>query len=1360
MAVDVLVTAPTGTPLGAVTSGLADALAAAGSDTGGGTVPVYSGADRLDPQRCALGEPPLVDGAVVSLGAPAGPHAWSGDPAAEAAAGIRLHVVAGPDAGGVHLLHGGQVRIGRSTDAEVPLDDPDVSRLHCAVTVAEDGRVTVADLGSTNGTALEGRRVGADPVPLAPGALLRIGESALRLRTPAAGEPSGPGTAPDGEGHLRVAAAAHENADDTGDAGPGAYRGNGPGRGPGAPGHGRGAPAHGNPLSAAPRPGGRPPGAPGGSGGTVPVPPPGVGPQTFEVVYGAGAADGEPAAAPQRRRGIGAWARRITGGRTADGRPAGDGDPAAADEEELRARATAEAAAMQRRWPDPADILMTALAPGHRLWERGPGHPDALTVRLGAADRVAPGGAVVPAAPVTVDLRRTGALGLAGPRARLSGLTRSVIAQLAALHSPAALEIVLISTDRARSNQERLAEWSWLGWLPQLHPAHGQDCRLLLAYDREQAAARAAELVRRLDAGEALGPAWSTAPPEAVDAAARGYSGPYTVVVVDGDPGSPALRDTFARLAAGGAAGGVHLVCLAEVESLPAGAPVAAGHARACAVSPVFAECGTVALLSGDVATGLRLLRPARAQRGGSAPAGGPRHGPGEHPASATTATTGSGAWARAAGPHPGPAADGDRDAAPSDPYRGGGAGGPQDGGARPGGPAGAAGPEQHPHHTPGAATTSGTGAAAYPVAGPGTPPHPAGTDRYRPAVPGPTRHPSAPAGPGGPAPAAGPPRHPAHDTGAAGGDRHPGQPDGAGPHTPHRAPAAGRGGDPWGGHGPADADTRHAQPVVPGRPRPGAGRPSGPAEVFEGVATVDAVSAAWAERFARALAPLRPSGSGRGTGTGRGAAAPPAAARLLDELGLARATPASLMARWAAAADEVPAGGRTLAVLGAGSDGPISVDLAADGPHLLIDGATGTGKTELLRSVAASLAAAERPDRLGLVLVDGGGSDRGEGLRVCTDLPHVTTYLAASDPVRMREFAQALSSELKRRAELLGQLDFVTWHTQQEAGPRVVAPRRPGDARTGADPAGPARPARAGAPGVRSVAAALDAPPRSPADAPAPAGARPPHAPPPGETAPASPGTDPGRPAGTGSGAAPPEPAPGGEQGRRGDLDPAPSGTLKLRTTAQRSGEAGGERLTARTALPRLVVLVDDFDALVAPALGSPGRPAAGSVVRALDAVARDGARLGVHLVAASGRPDRTADTAAVERAGLWITLESQPPSTGGAGGGENGPGDGGAPDAGRAAAGETVPGRGRLYRPDDGVVTPFQAGRVTGRIPRTATQRPTVVPLDWARMGDPPTRRPLRELGNGPTDLALLASALQRAAQSAEAATIPALV
>lgn len=1060
-ACDVLVTAPAGTALATVASGLAAAVAG-----GEGPVVLYAESERLDAQRCTLGEPPLMDGAVLSLGSPAEP----GPELAGAAA--QLHVVAGPDAGGVHLLHGGQIRVGRSADADVPLDDPDVSRLHCAVTLTPDGQVTVTDLGSTNGTTVDGREITERPVRLSPGSLLRLGESALRL-TAGSGTGAALPTAPDGEGHVRVRVAgsvdtsqgALQDALQTGPQGapPGAG-------GPPADGthHAYGSAGWG----AAGEDGqGGAHGTPGAYGQTsltdVPlVPQQGGAPDAESTRTGTPARGTTVPRSLRKRGGISAWARRLTGARDDEhGQsgheddaygPAGDAASPVAPGPTPEDLAVAAAARTPESWPDPAALLLTALGPGPRLWERGPGHPEALAVRLGTVDRAAPDErGLLPAVPVTVSLREAGALGLAGPRERLAGLARAVVAQLAALHSPDALEIVLLSTDRARPTPERTAEWSWLGWLPHLRPTHGQDCRLLLAYDREQAAARTGELLRRLEdrAADRASAAATDKSPAADQSSAEGSAdgspdaGPRTVVVVDGDPGSAGLREAVVRLAREGAAAGIHVVCLAQTPAASPASPVSATYEAACSVSPAFRACGAVALLSGDVATALRLLRTV-----------------GGHPA----------------------------------------------------------------------------------------------------------------------------------------------------------------------GHGT--------------------------------VAAVDAVSQAWAERFARALAPFRTDGA-PGDAHARVSAPLPQTARLLDELGLARATPASLMARWAAAADDPEAsGGRAWTVLGAGPRGPVVVDLAAEGPHVLADGPSGSGRTELLRSIAASLAAAERPDRLSMVLIDGrdttGSGSNGtnganirlvDGLAVCTDLPHVTTHLAANDPVRMREFAQSLTAELKRRAELLGRLGFAEWHTQ------------------------------------------------SPASAP---------------------------PAGGGGGG-------GGAAGAgAGDLDPPPSSTMRLRPAVARAGAEPGPPL------PRLVVLVDDFDALLSPALGSPGRPAAGSVVRALEAVARDGERLGVHLVATAARGERTAETELGRRASLRIVLDAVTPG----------------PE-------EPAPGRGEL-RTAEGRVSPFQAGRVTGRIPRTSTVRPTVVPLEWERMGDPPARRPVRELGNGPTDLALLASALERAARSVSADQVPSLL
>ncbi|MGW1549160.1 FtsK/SpoIIIE domain-containing protein, partial [Streptomyces sp. NPDC002346] len=837
---------------------------------------------------------------------------------------------------------------------------------------------------------------------------------------------------------------------------------------------------------------------------------------------------------------------------------------------------------------------------------------------LGTTDR-----AELPAVPVTVGLREAGSLGLAGPRERLAGLARSTVAQLAALHSPADLEIVLISTDRARSADERRREWAWLGWLPHLRPMHGQDCRLLLAYDREQATARTTELMRRLDDGP-LGTGWASVNRSTVAETARRYEGPYTVVIVDGDPGSAVLRETTARLAAAGAAAGIHLICLAETPAASPTSPVAATYEAACHASIAFRECGAVAMLSGDVATALRLLRTAGGQAAG--------HG------TVAAVDAVSVAWAERFGRALAPLRTEGRATAPGRPPT---AALPRSArlldelGLARATPASllarwASTSETQPGATMrGAGSWSGGGgvtfsagavdpeAAAVDAHGSGRTTYPGSESAWSGRTPYPNGETSGTSG-RTPYPGtandthAGTSRHvfgrdEGRSTAGSGRAAYPGADTPGSGRTPYPGTdSLGSGRTPYPDTDPSGS-VRTPHPAAPA-PRVGAQRYSSVSGDFGGSRAVPGAE--------HATATGTPMAATAAPGT---ATSPPPAP-----------TPASA--------------GRPVVVLGAGPRGAVSVDLADEGPHLLIEGPAGSGRTELLRAVAASLAAAARPDQLGILLVDGAGGERGDSLQPCTELPHAFTHLVASDPVRMREFAQALGGELKRRAELLGRLDFNDWHARHDVAQQPVGRRAPSTAE------------------------------------------------------------------------------------QRSDLDPAMSGTLRLRPAAARPADPGP------SPLPRLVVLVDDFDALVAPALGSPGRPAAGSVVRALESVARDGGRLGVHLVATSARADRTEDTELARGARLRAVLDAPVVTP--------------SPE-------DPAPGRGRLGHPD-GRVTPFQGGRVTGRIPRTATLRPTVVPLEWERMGDPPTRRPVRELGNGPTDLALLASALERAARSVNAEQI----
>ena len=86
-----------------------------------------------------------------------------------------------PGTGVHHDLTDNRMLVGRAGDADVRVDDAEISRRH-AVLFREGGKAWVRDLGSANGTAVNGRRVGATPVAVLPGDTVSFGPATFTLR--------------------------------------------------------------------------------------------------------------------------------------------------------------------------------------------------------------------------------------------------------------------------------------------------------------------------------------------------------------------------------------------------------------------------------------------------------------------------------------------------------------------------------------------------------------------------------------------------------------------------------------------------------------------------------------------------------------------------------------------------------------------------------------------------------------------------------------------------------------------------------------------------------------------------------------------------------------------------------------------------------------------------------------------------------------------------------------------------------------------------------------------------------------------------------------------------------------------------
>lgn len=105
------------------------------------------------------------------------------------------------------------------------------------------------------------------------------------------------------------------------------------------------------------------------------------------------------------------------------------------------------------------------------------------------------------------------------------------------------------------------------------------------------------------------------------------------------------------------------------------------------------------------------------------------------------------------------------------------------------------------------------------------------------------------------------------------------------------------------------------------------------------------------------------------------------------------------------------------IATVGVGANGPVAIDLVAEGPHTIVGGTTGSGKSEVLVTWVLALAARYDPSEVNFLLVDFKG---GAAFTPVQNLPHTVGLLTDLDPSAAHRAILSLRAELRRREQII----------------------------------------------------------------------------------------------------------------------------------------------------------------------------------------------------------------------------------------------------------------------------------------------------------------------------------------------------